>query len=172
MDARTNSNPMTPLQLYRYIISMRPKPAPPKPMPPVVVPQRLLWDRVSEQRLRTLDPRIIFSVRKFINDAEDEGIYLRITSAYRTNEEQAALYAQGRTKPGKKVTWVKPGQSLHNHRLAVDVVEMRDRQPVWENPNWERIGQLGEAVGLQWGGRWRPERLDRPHFERGDLLDT
>lgn len=37
--------------------------------------------------------------------------------------------------------------------------------PSWaEHHNWDRLGELGEAQGLIWGGRW--ERFpDRPHFE-------
>src|SRR3989304_316651 len=37
-----------------------------------------------------------------------------LTCTYRSPAEQAQLYAQGRTKPGKIVTYAKPGQSKHN----------------------------------------------------------
>ena len=153
---------MTLKQLFNYITRMG------KPKAPVIIPQRLLWDRISEERLQTLDARIKHNVRRFINEAEDHGILLRITWAYRPPEEQARLYAQGRTTPGPIVTWVKPGRSLHQHRLAFDVVEMVNGQPVWENPNWAKIGEMGEKYGFQWGGRWK--KLDMPHFERRDLL--
>lgn len=101
--------------------------------------------------------------QKLLDAALKRGIRLRITSAYRTCEEQDALYAQGRTAPGKIVTYARCGQSKHNHRRAFDVVELRDGKPLWENPNWELIGSLGEKAGLAWGGRWR--RRDLPHFE-------
>jgi hypothetical protein len=45
---------------------------------------------------------------------------------------------------------------------------MVNGQPVWENPNWPKIGEMGEKYGFQWGGRWK--KLDMPHFERRDLL--
>src|SRR5215207_9435814 len=42
------------------------------------------------------------------------GYTYKVTSAYRSNAEQDALYAQGRTKPGSKVTNARGGQSKHN----------------------------------------------------------
>jgi len=37
-----------------------------------------------------------------------------VLSGYRSNAEQDALYAKGRTAPGKVVTWARGGQSRHN----------------------------------------------------------
>jgi peptidoglycan L-alanyl-D-glutamate endopeptidase CwlK len=48
------------------------------------------------------------------------GLYMRATEGLRSMERQATLYAQGRTMPGKIVTWAKPGQSLHHYGCAVD----------------------------------------------------
>src|SRR5574343_1544593 len=39
-----------------------------------------------------------------------------LTCVYRSNEEQDALYAQGRTTKGKIVTNAKAGQSKHNFK--------------------------------------------------------
>jgi hypothetical protein len=33
----------------------------------------------------------------------------------------------------------------------------------WDGP-WDLLGLMGEALGLDWGGRWRGKRRDRPHF--------
>jgi soluble lytic murein transglycosylase-like protein len=44
------------------------------------------------------------------------------------------------------------------------VVPLTDGQPDWNSPHWERLGELGESLGLTWGGRWNT-RTDRPHFE-------
>jgi peptidoglycan L-alanyl-D-glutamate endopeptidase CwlK len=92
-----------------------------------------------------------------------------VTSTYRSTAEQNALYAQGRTKPGKKVTNAKGGQSFHNHRLAYDVVPLRNGKPVWgttgeDGKLWQRVGELGEAAGLEWAGRWTKFR-EFPHFQ-------
>ena len=46
-----------------------------------------------------------------------------VTCTHRSNQEQADLYAIGRTKPGRKVTNAKPGQSKHNDlpSKAIDI---------------------------------------------------
>lgn len=123
-----------------------------------------LWDPVSENRLAGLHPVVKYNARRFINAAEKEGIKLRITSGLRTIAEQERLYQQGRTTPGPIVTYARPGRSWHNYGRAIDVVEMAGGQPIWSNPNWQRIGTLGETFGFEWGGRWSGFK-DRPHFQ-------
>lgn len=123
------------------------------------------WDIWTERRIAKLHPLIRDRAREFINRADKElGIRLRVTSGLRTWEEQAKLYAQGRSAPGKKVTNAKAGQSLHNYGLALDVVEIKDGKGLWENPDWGRIGDLGKSLGFAWGGDWTSFK-DRPHFE-------
>ena len=123
------------------------------------------WDIHTNRRIETLHPSIIGKVKEFIIRAEKElGIKLRITAGLRTWKEQADLYAKGRTAPGKVVTWAKAGQSYHNYGLAFDVVEIKDGKALWNNPNWEKIGRLGESIGFVWGGRWKG-KTDKPHFE-------
>lgn len=98
------------------------------------------------------------------------GIQLIITSTYRDEAEQAALYAQGRTTPGRIVTRAKPGQSMHNYRLAYDVVPLRNGKPVWgttapeDKALWLKVGELGVAQGLEWAGNWKKFR-EYPHFQ-------
>lgn len=122
------------------------------------------WDIHTNRRIDTLHPSIIGKVKEFIIRAEKElGIKLRVTAALRTWKEQSDLYAKGRTAPGKVVTWAKAGQSYHNYGLAIDVVEIKDGQALWNNPNWEKIAQLGESLGFEWGGRWKNK--DKPHFQ-------
>jgi peptidoglycan L-alanyl-D-glutamate endopeptidase CwlK len=100
--------------------------------------------------------------------ALERGIDLFLTGTYRTFEEQDALYAQGRTKPGRKVTNAKGGWSWHNFRRAFDVA-IRDfpgdttPDDVYDGP-WALVGALGEHLGLEWGGRW-PHGADCPHFQ-------
>ena len=115
-------------------------------------------------RLQTLNPTFKKKVAKMIKQAAKEGMELRVISAYRDCEQQNRLYAQGRTIPGNIVTNAKCGQSSHNIKRAVDVVEFKNGVPLWKNPHWERIGELGEAQGLEWGGRWR-SFVDKPHFQ-------
>lgn len=89
----------------------------------------------------------------------EQGCPVRITEGYRSFERQEELYAQGRTKPGSIVTNARGGESFHNHGVAFDVVPLEG----YNSKNWEKIGLLGESLGLSWGGRWQFQ--DKPHFE-------
>lgn len=93
------------------------------------------------------------------------GIEVLITSTYRDAESQAALYAIGRTLPGKQVTNAKPGRSMHNHKVAFDFVPLVAGKAIWnDNKLWTTCGEVAEACGLEWGGRWtRP--VDKPHCQ-------
>lgn len=112
-------------------------------------------------------------VTAFINKADREfGIKLRITSDghLRSFDKQDELYAQGRTAPGKIITNAKAGESYHNYGLAFDLVEIKDGQALWNNPNWIKIGEIGKSFGFNWGGDWRSFK-DYPHFELSNGLN-
>ena len=119
---------------------------------------------------RSLD-ELLFPTRQraeaFIAAAKAKGIDLLVTSTYRDNESQAALYAQGRTTPGDIVTNAEPGQSWHNHRCALDVVALINGKPVWnaKDPIWQKIGQIGKSCGLEWAGDWKGKMREFPHFQ-------
>ena len=128
---------------------------------------------MSSRKLTDLHPQMQPMVTRFLANARAAGIDLLVTCTYRSNEEQAALYAIGRTKPGRIVTRAKPGRSTHNNTLngkpaalAVDVVPLRDGKPIWSasDPVWKRVGEIGEKVGLEWAGRWTTFR-EVPHFQ-------
>ena len=91
-------------------------------------------------------------VRCWLNEMVASRITPLIYCGMRTMEEQAALYAKGRTTEGKIVTKAKAGQSFHNYGLAFDWVPIK---PTKKNPNlydtcWddETAFRLGEHVGL------------------------
>lgn len=124
---------------------------------------------ISSRRIEDLDPRVRSMAWSHLAACAAEGIDLLITSTYRDEEAQDALFAQGRTAPGRKVTNARAGQSFHNYGLAYDVVPLRNGKPVWgttgaDGELWERIGVLGEAAGLEWAGRWTRFR-EYPHFQ-------
>lgn len=78
------------------------------------------------------------------------------TLGYRTVAEQDALFAQGRTKPGPRVTDAPGGLSLHNYGLAVDVVRDADMarvglQPYWDAKGYDVLHEEGKKLGLQVG---------------------
>jgi peptidoglycan L-alanyl-D-glutamate endopeptidase CwlK len=63
------------------------------------------------------------------------------------------------------VTNAKPGFSWHNYGRAFDCafIVPGSQAVSWKGP-WEKVGAIGEAFGLEWGGRWLKLK-DRPHFE-------
>lgn len=121
--------------------------------------------------LADLVPDLAMRATHLLNRSEIRGHRLVVTQGLRTYQEQDALYAQGRTKPGKVVTWARGGESWHNFGRALDVAFLVDGSPSWnEGLPWESVGMVGEAVGLEWGGRNRGGKIDRPHFQFRDGL--
>ncbi len=119
------------------------------------------WSGENDGFIMKLHPKIRALVSKFVNDVEKKlNIQLKITSTLRTFEEQAVLYAKGRTTGGGIVTNASAGQSYHNYGLAVDF---------YDNTNKtfhinEKTAQIGESLGFEWGGRWT-KLVDKPHFQ-------
>ena len=121
---------------------------------------------INSRSLDDLIPPARARVQAFLDAAKKEGVDLLVTSTYRDNASQDALYAQGRTKPGKIVTNAKAGQSWHNYRCAVDVVPIVAGKPRWDVKDevWQKVGALGKAQGLEWAGDWKRFR-EYPHFQ-------
>lgn len=123
--------------------------------------------------LKDLHPEVRRMAEEFLASCKRGGIDLLVTCTWRSLDEQAALYAQGRTAPGKIVTRARPGQSAHNFilrgkpaSLALDVVPIRNGKPVWAvaDPVWRDVGLRGISVGLEWAGDWKAFR-EFPHFQ-------
>lgn len=121
---------------------------------------------INSRDLTELLPQVRRRVEAMIASAKAQGIDLLVTSTYRDNASQDALYAQGRTAPGKVVTNARAGQSYHNYRCAVDVVPIRNGKPVWDAKDavWQTVGTLGKAAGLEWAGDWRKFK-ELAHFQ-------
>lgn len=117
------------------------------------------------REITDLLPLVAEKALLFLRKCREEHIHVHITSTYRSFDEQDALYAQGRTKPGGKVTNAKGGQSYHNYRLAFDVVPIVNNVAVWDNEKlWVALGEIGISIGLEWGGSWKSFK-DKPHFQ-------
>ena len=121
----------------------------------------------NSRSLDDLLPPVRSRAQAFLAACKQEGIDILVTSTYRDLESQAALYAQGRTAPGKRVTNAKPGQSYHNWRVAFDVVPLVLGKPVWDDrhPHWQKAGEIGIALGLNWYGRPGAPFREMPHFQ-------
>lgn len=122
-------------------------------------------DERSERNIQTLNKKVQPLARKLIETAVDQGIYVKIICGRRTYEEQDELYAQGRTAPGNIVTKAKGGQSNHNFGTAFDIgiFDKSGKTYLDESPDYAKVGKIGEALGLEWGGDWK--FVDEPHFQ-------
>jgi peptidoglycan L-alanyl-D-glutamate endopeptidase CwlK len=150
---------------------------------------------MASREIRDLHPALQVMYNKFHDRCRRDtwflrnGITILLTCTYRSHEDQARLYAQGRSTPGSIVTNAKPGQSEHNTTTpqgapasqAFDIVPLRHGKPVWgtagdgieDDPTddhkddlevWQRCGAHGKAVGLEWAGDWTKFR-EFPHFQ-------
>ena len=140
-------------------------------------------DKVTIDRIADLHPRLreeALEIYKEICEALTGRALCRFAFTLRTIEQQDALYAQGRTKPGKIVTNAKGGQSMHNYGLAIDIVLLIDKDKngsyesaSWETnvdfdgdgkADWQEVVKVFKSYGWEWGGEWK--FVDMPHFQK------
>lgn len=134
-------------------------------------------DSVTQNRIQLLHPKLRDEVTFLVNQANAQltkHSEVRIVQALRTIEEQNELYAQGRTKAGKKVTNAKGGQSFHNYGLALDFALLIDDKEIswdlkkdWDGDkiaDWMEVVSVFKRAGWEWGGTWKFK--DNPHFQK------
>ena len=83
-----------------------------------------------------------------------------LTATYRGPVDQDEAYKSGRSR-------AKFGESLHNYKpaYAFDIAFLgADGYADWSFHLFEKMAEFGDAVGLEWGGRW-PYLVDGPHFQ-------
>lgn len=145
---------------------------------------------MASREIALLSPAMQILHNKFMDRCRRDtwllknGITILVTCTYRSNEEQAKLYAQGRALPGPIVTKAKPGQSKHNAVAngkpaaeAFDIVPLWNGKPLWsatvDDPKtepddvlvWQRVGQHGMDVGLEWFGAEGSPFKEYAHFQ-------
>lgn len=98
------------------------------------------------------------------------GIRYVATSGFRSTEEQDAIYAIGRTLPGKIKTKVRGGRSYHNWGLALDFA--RDRlpatpslEPSWAEADMTPLAAAAEGSGQLQAGLYFKDFVDGPHIQ-------
>ena len=118
-------------------------------------------------RLSTLEPDFAETVKTLLMGAAiATGFQWVITSGRRTMAEQTALYAQGRTTKGPKVTNAPAGSSAHNFGLAADLAPMKDGKIYWNAPDivWKQMADTAVKIGLT-AGYYFKSIHDAPHVE-------
>ncbi len=140
-------------------------------------------DEKTLERIKLLHPKLrdeAFSIYEEIVSALNGKAACRFAYTLRTFAEQNALYAQGRTRPGQRVTNAKGGQSYHNYGLAIDIVLLLDKDgngtyetASWDTKtdfdddkksDWQEIVAIFKRYGWEWGGDWK--FVDAPHFQK------
>lgn len=132
---------------------------------------------MASRDIGALAPVVRGRALAFVTECQRAGLDVLIYCTLRSNEEQAALYASGRTKPGPILTNAGPGASLHNpdesgQAWAFDAVPTLAGKLLWTDARAIAImGECGEFVGLEWAGRWVGAFRERVHFQnkRGSL---
>lgn len=97
----------------------------------------------------------------FMAECKRQGLNILITETYRSQERQNYLYAQGRTRAGKKVTWTK--NSRHTSRRAWDICKNIKGEEYSDKDFFKKCGEIARSFNITWGGDWKTP--DTPHFE-------
>jgi peptidoglycan L-alanyl-D-glutamate endopeptidase CwlK len=138
---------------------------------------------MASRSLSDLHPALRPLAARFLARCAERGLDVLVTCTYRSDAEQDALYAQGRTAPGPIVTRARAGQSAHNATeggkpaaRAFDVVPMLHGKPIFEDPRdadsdwtndwgWRIVGEVAAEVGLDWYGRPGASFREAPHLQ-------
>jgi peptidoglycan L-alanyl-D-glutamate endopeptidase CwlK len=131
-------------------------------------------DERSSKNVATLHSKVQQVFKNWIAEcqimAAAHGYEYKAISGNRTWDEQAKIYAQGRTSPGKIVTNAKPGYSNHNYGIAVDMGVFKDGKyldglkPAEAQAFHNKAAVIAEKYNIEWGGSWKSFK-DYPHFE-------
>lgn len=117
---------------------------------------------MPSRRLNDLAPQFKTIAFELLARCAEAGIPVMIINTLRTQAEHEANLANG-------VSWTT--HSLHLDGLAIDICPYYQytlhgpSKLTWDasDPAWTTIGEIGESLGLRWGGRWK--QRDMSHFE-------
>lgn len=129
-----------------------------------------------------LHPRLQEKIAELLELCEKNKIKIGIGECVRTVAEQDALYAKGRTAAGSIVTNCKGSSysSMHQWGVAFDFYLIMDVDGDGKTSDdafndatglFEKVGKLGQTIGLEWGGAWKSP-VDKPHFQLPDWGST
>lgn len=93
-----------------------------------------------------------------LKECNENGLNIAVFEGYRSPASQNALYAQGRTAPGKKVTFAKANESWHQLSVAADCVFYKDRRWSWDG-DWDPVHEIFIRHGFE------TLNFEKPHFQ-------
>lgn len=125
--------------------------------------------------IKALHPDLQKKYAQLIKMCSKKGITIGVAECLRTKAEQDALYAKGRTAPGKIVTNAKGSNysSMHQWGVAFDFYLKMDidgdgqiSDDAYNNAKktFNQVGVLAKSIGLEWGGDWKSIK-DLPHIQ-------
>ena len=142
-------------------------------------------DTLTKQRIQEFHPKFRDELDKLYTIANNKlgkGVRLRFSYVYRSPEEQNALYAQGRTVKGAKVTNAKAWESTHQYAIAFDIVLMYDKdgdgkfeEVSWDTKrdgdkdgisDWLEVTTVFVNAGYTNGFITNGKKWDLPHFQK------
>lgn len=132
--------------------------------------------------IKALHPDLQKKYAQLIKLCSKRGITIGVAECLRTKAEQDALYAKGRTAPGKIVTNAKGSSysSMHQWGVAFDFYLKMDidgdgqiSDDAYNNAKktFNQVGALAKSIGLEWGGDWKSIK-DLPHIQLKDWGST
>ena len=115
----------------------------------------------QRNRLKILElrPEVRWAATAWIEECEEKGFSVKIAEAYRAQERQNELYAQGRSKAGNIVSWTR--RSKHAKRLAIDLYAANGiNTPQF----FDTVAMIGKRFGITHPLAGAPY-FDYGHFE-------
>lgn len=114
----------------------------------------------ANRDIKSLQPLAQKACELFLNTCKERNIPVFITEAHRSQERQNYLYEQGRSRPGKIVTWTKT--SNHTGGYAWDIA-VNPPHDLYDSKIIAKAGAVAAELGIEWGGTWKEK--DIPHFQ-------
>ena len=119
--------------------------------------------------LSLLSPVMRALTVEFLARLAEAGIYVKILETWRSEERQKELLKRG-------VSWTQNSKHcrMKDGAPAADAVDLipweywslwEGNKLLWDSDAkiWQKIGAIGESLGLRWGGRWTQK--DMGHWE-------
>lgn len=112
-----------------------------------------------------LHPELQIIANELVRRCALNGLDVLITQTLRTEQEQNALYAQGRSEEGKIVTNLKYPDSAHCWGVAFDFCRNEGGREYDDSDGFfKSVAAIAKPMGLSWGGDWS-KFPDKPHLE-------